>query len=75
VRKGINVKNRFKPNSMLSSFTNLDWNYKKSGYDRGHQMDVYDCGCDSTAMAESFYYSNNVLLSMEYSRHAMNIIK
>jgi endonuclease G len=32
--------------------------YKKSGYDRGHQMDAYDCGCDSIAMAESFYYSN-----------------
>jgi endonuclease G len=23
-------------------------------------MDAYDCGCDSTAMAESFYYSNVV---------------
>jgi DNA/RNA endonuclease G (NUC1) len=21
-------------------------------------MDVYDCGCDSTALVESFYYSN-----------------
>ena len=23
-------------------------------------MDAYDCGCDSTAMAESFYFSNVV---------------
>jgi endonuclease G len=49
---------RFKPDPLLPQFTNLDKDYKKSGYDRGHQMDAYDCGCDSTAMVESFYYSN-----------------
>jgi len=48
----------FKPDPLLPEFTSLDKDYKKSGYDRGHQMDAYDCGCDSTAMAESFYYSN-----------------
>jgi len=50
--------NRFGPDPLLPAFTNLDKDYKHSGYDRGHQMDAYNCGCDSTAMAESFYYSN-----------------
>jgi endonuclease G len=49
---------RFRPDPQLPQYTNLDKDYKHSGYDRGHQMDAYDCGCDSTAMAESFYYSN-----------------
>jgi endonuclease G, mitochondrial len=43
---------------MIPEFTNLDNDYKHSDYDRGHQLDANDCGCDSTAMAESFYYSN-----------------
>ena len=50
--------NKFRPDPSIPEFTNLDKEYKKSGYDRGHQMDAYDCGCDSIAMAESFYYSN-----------------
>jgi len=49
---------RFKLDPLIPEFTNLDKDYKNSGYDRGHQMDAYDCGCDSIAMAESFYYSN-----------------
>ena len=51
-------ENKFKPDPLIPEFTNLDKDYKKSGYDRGHQMDAFDCGFDSTAMAESFYYSN-----------------
>jgi endonuclease G, mitochondrial len=51
---------RFTPDPLLYEFTNLAKDYKNAGYDRGHQMDAYDCGCDSTAMAESFYYSNIV---------------
>ena len=50
--------NKFKPDPLIPEYTNLDKDYKKSGYDRGHQRDAYDCGCDSTAMIESFYYSN-----------------
>ena len=49
---------KFQPDPSIPAYTNLDKDYKKSGYDRGHQMDGYDCGCDSIAMAESFYYSN-----------------
>jgi endonuclease G, mitochondrial len=52
--------NKFKPDPLIPEFTNIAKDYRKSGYDRGHQMDAYDCGCDSTAMAESFYYSNVV---------------
>ena len=47
-------KNKFKPNPFIPEYANMDKDYKKSGYDRGHQMDAYDCGCDSAAMVESF---------------------
>lgn len=50
--------NKFKPDQLIPEFTDLDKDYKKSGYDRGHQMAAYNCGCDSIGMAESFYYSN-----------------
>jgi len=45
---------RFTPDPMVPEFSNLDKYYKKSCYDRGHQIDAYDCSCDSGAMAESF---------------------
>ena len=51
-------KNKFKADPLIPEYTDLDEDYKHSGYDRGHQMDAYDCGCDSTTMVESFYYSN-----------------
>jgi len=51
-------ENKFRPDPLIPEYTNLDKDYKKSGYDRGHQMDAFDSGCDSIAMAESFYYSN-----------------
>jgi len=49
---------KFKTDPLIPQYTSLDKDYKKSGYDRGHQMDAFNCGCDSTAMVESFYYSN-----------------
>jgi DNA/RNA endonuclease G (NUC1) len=49
---------KFKPDPLLPHFTNLNKDYKHSGHDQGHQMDAYECGCDSIAMAQSFYYSN-----------------
>jgi endonuclease G, mitochondrial len=49
---------KFKADPLIPEYTDLDEDYKHSCYDRGHQMDAYDCGCDSIAMVESFYYSN-----------------
>jgi endonuclease G len=51
-------KNKFKADPLIPEYTDLDNDYKHSDYDRGHKMDAFDCGCDSTAMVESFYYSN-----------------
>lgn len=50
--------NNFKADPLLPKETSLDADYKYSGYDRGHNMDAYDCGCDVQGMNESFYYSN-----------------
>jgi endonuclease G len=50
--------NKFSPDPLLSDYTNLDTDYRKSGYDRGHNMAAADCGCDLIGMTESFYYSN-----------------
>jgi endonuclease G len=50
--------NKFKADPLLPKETSLDADYKRSGYDRGHNMDAYDNGCDVQGMNESFYYSN-----------------
>ncbi|MGD1045745.1 MAG: DNA/RNA non-specific endonuclease [Bacteroidota bacterium] len=39
--------NKFRPDPLIPEYTELDNDYKNSGYDRGHQMDAFDCGCDS----------------------------
>ncbi len=57
-KKRIKRTNRFRPDPLLPDYTNLGRDYRKSGYDRGHNMDAFDCGCDSAGMIESFYYSN-----------------
>ena len=54
----VNRKNKFTPDPLLKDFTNLKKDYYRSKYDRGHNMDAYDNGCDPTGMTESFYYSN-----------------
>ena len=52
-RSMLNSKHRFKrlkrfmPDPLLSQYAHLDRDYKHSGYDRGHQMDAFSCGCDS----------------------------
>jgi endonuclease G len=50
--------NKFKPDPFLPDYTNLDKDYHRSGYDRGHNMSGADCGCDLIGMTECFYYSN-----------------
>ena len=42
----------------LPQYTDLEKDYKRSGYDRGHNMDALDNACDLTGEKESFYYSN-----------------
>jgi len=37
---------------------NLNRDYRKSGYDRGHNMSAADNCCDKQAMKECFYFSN-----------------
>lgn len=55
-KKGTNVKIRIKPDPLLPQYTNLDEYYKTFAYNLGHQMDAYDCGCDSIDMAVSRCY-------------------
>ncbi|MEI6750531.1 MAG: DNA/RNA non-specific endonuclease [Bacteroidota bacterium] len=50
--------NKFLPDPAVTSGTANDNDYKGSGYDKGHLAPAADMGWSSTAMAESFYYSN-----------------
>ena len=56
--KAFERTNKFKPDPSVSTLTANDADYAGSGYDRGHLAPAADMGWSSTAMAESFYYSN-----------------
>lgn len=49
---------KFVKDPLLPKHTDLDQDYVKSGYDRGHNFNAADAACDSTAMRESFFFSN-----------------
>lgn len=49
---------KFIPDPLLPSETNLDEDYKGSGFDRGHLSPAADNRCVVGAMNESFYFSN-----------------
>lgn len=51
-------KNKFAPDPYLYRVTQLDIDYKNSGFDKGHLVPANDMSFSETAMAESFYYSN-----------------
>ena len=48
----------FCPDPLLPFYTDLDSDYYRKGFDRGHNCDAADCRCDTVAEYESFYYSN-----------------
>lgn len=51
--------NRFAPDPYNKAATDLENDYKGSGYDRGHNMPAADNGCNGPdAMRECFYFSN-----------------
>lgn len=49
---------KFVPDPLLYKHTDLYKDYSRSGYDRGHNFPAADGSCDSTAMRESFFFSN-----------------
>ena len=59
--------NKFTPDPKLPTETNLKNDYRRSGYDRGHNMPAEDNTCNSLGMKECFYYSN-----MAPQTHSLN---
>ena len=57
-KKKIKRKNNFAPDPDLPEATNINKDYVKSGYDRGHNMSAEDNTCNKEAMNECFYFSN-----------------
>jgi endonuclease G len=55
----ISRKDNFKPDPLLPTETNLENDYKGSGYDRGHLMPAKSNQCQTPAIQdECFYFSN-----------------
>ena len=49
---------RFLPDPQLKKESNIDEDYVKSGFDRGHISPAADARCNEKHMAESFYFTN-----------------
>ena len=49
---------KFIPDPLLPTETNLQADYTGAGFDRGHNMPAADASCDQIANEESFYFSN-----------------
>ena len=50
--------NKFTPDPKVPKYTNLNKDYARSGFDRGHNMPAEDNACTMTGMEQCFYYSN-----------------
>lgn len=51
---------RFLPDPELRRDSDIDEDYVKSGFDRGHLSPAADARCNETHMAESFFFTNMV---------------
>lgn len=51
-------QDRFLPDPQLRRYSNLDSDYRGSGFDRGHLSPAADARCNATHMEESFYFTN-----------------
>lgn len=61
-------KDNFRPDPLIKEETDLENDYKKSGFDRGHMMPAADNLCQTPQVQdECFYFSN---MSPQY--HALN---
>lgn len=49
---------KFAKDPQLGRYTDLAKDYRRKGYDRGHNMPAVNCKCNTAAMKECFYYSN-----------------
>jgi endonuclease G len=49
---------KFIPDPLLPTETNLQADYTGTGFDRGHNMPAADAVCDQVANEESFFFSN-----------------
>lgn len=49
---------KFLPDPQLRKDSDIDDDYVKSGFDRGHLSPAADARCNVTHMAESFYFTN-----------------
>ncbi len=51
-------QDRFLPDPQLRRYSNLDSDYRGSGFDRGHLSPAADARCNATYMEESFFFTN-----------------
>lgn len=67
--------NKFTFDPDLSKYTNLLRDYRKSGYDRGHNMTAYENSCNRQGEIECFYFSNIVPQTPSLNRGAWKALE
>ena len=56
--KRVPRSNDFREDPLVTTRSASKWDYKRSGYDRGHLAPAGDMGYNETAMSETFFMSN-----------------